>query len=82
MIKGVFSLAVEGVINIFLSLVFIGLSFWALQSFRLELFLKNPRGAQAKVLQIFLAIAIGHLVSSFLTSYFGWTVLLKQFFAA
>lgn len=73
-------MAIEGLINIFLSLIFIALSFWAMQCFRFDLFLKKPNGAQAKVLQVFIAIAIGHLVASFLTSYYGWTVLLKQFY--
>ncbi|WP_368784350.1 DUF1146 family protein, partial [Acinetobacter baumannii] len=34
-------------INILLSLVCIGLSFWALQAFRFDLFVINPKGAQA-----------------------------------
>ncbi|MED0676103.1 DUF1146 family protein [Aneurinibacillus thermoaerophilus] len=73
-------MAVAGMINILLSLVCIGLSFWALQAFRFDLFVANPKGARTKLLQIFLSIFIGHGVASFFTDYFGWTQLLRQFF--
>ncbi|MFT9849111.1 DUF1146 family protein [Aneurinibacillus sp. REN35] len=73
-------MAVAGMINILLSLVFIGLSFWALQAFRFDLFTVNPKGAQAKLLQIFLSIVIGHGIASFFSDYFGWTQMLRQFF--
>ncbi|MCI1694675.1 DUF1146 family protein [Aneurinibacillus aneurinilyticus] len=73
-------MAIAGVINILLSLVFIALSFWALQAFRFDLFVSNPKGPRAILLQIFLSIFIGHGVASFFTEYFGWTQLLRQFF--
>jgi uncharacterized integral membrane protein (TIGR02327 family) len=73
-------MAMDGMINIALSLICIGLSFWALQVFRFDLFISNPKGAQSKLLQIFLSIFIGHGVASFFMDYFGWTQLLQQFF--
>ncbi|HBI03493.1 MAG TPA: DUF1146 domain-containing protein [Paenibacillaceae bacterium] len=75
-------MAMDGIINIVLSLIFIGLSFWAIQCIRLEVFLKRPQGAQAKTLQVFISIALGHLVATFFSDYFGWTVLLKQLFTS
>ncbi|BAU26484.1 putative integral membrane protein (TIGR02327 family) [Aneurinibacillus soli] len=73
-------MAIEGMINIMLSLVFIGLSFWALQAFRFDLFLSEARGGRARLLQVFLAIVIGHGVARFFTDYYGWTQMLRQFF--
>ncbi|GEN34424.1 DUF1146 family protein [Aneurinibacillus danicus] len=73
-------MAIAGIINILLSLVFIALSFWALQAFRFDLFVSNPKGPQSKLLQILLSIVIGHNVASFFADYFGWTQLLRQFF--
>lgn len=73
-------MAMDGIINILLSLIFIGISFWAIQCIRLDVFIKHPQSAQAKVLQVILSIALGHAVATFFSDYFGWTVLLKQFF--
>ncbi|WP_047150808.1 DUF1146 family protein [Aneurinibacillus tyrosinisolvens] len=73
-------MAMAGAINIVLSLIFIALSFWTLQTFRFDLFLSNPKGPQAKLLQIFLSIVIGHSVSTFFSDYFGWTRMLQGFF--
>ncbi|WP_232697882.1 DUF1146 family protein [Brevibacillus daliensis] len=66
--------------NITISIVCIGISWWALQSFRFDLFVKNPKGAQAKLLQILLAIVIGHGVSTFFFDYLGHSLLLNQLF--
>ncbi|WCK54329.1 DUF1146 family protein [Aneurinibacillus sp. Ricciae_BoGa-3] len=71
-------MAMSGAVNIIMSLVFIGLSFWALQAFRFDLFLKNPKGGKAKLLQILLSIMIGGAVASFFSEYYGWTKMLQQ----
>lgn len=74
------SLAISSLGYIVLVLLAIGLSWWALQQFRFDLFLKNPKGPQAKVLQIFLSIVIGYEVAKFLIDYFNWSALLKAMF--
>lgn len=74
-------MAVQGMINIMLSLVCIGLSFWALQALRFDLFLSEAKGGRSLLLQVFLSIFIGHGVATFFTDYFGWTQMLRQFFA-
>lgn len=74
------SFALSGVLNIVLVLVCIALAWWSLQSFRFDLFLKNPKGAQAKMLLILLSIALGYGVASFFIAYFGWATLLKELF--
>ncbi|WP_062052061.1 DUF1146 family protein [Bacillus sp. JCM 19034] len=53
------------VINVF----FIAVTWWALQSFRFDLFMKDPDGPRAKVLMIIVTIAIAHLVSQFFLDY-------------
>ncbi|WP_027415197.1 DUF1146 family protein [Aneurinibacillus terranovensis] len=73
-------MAMAGAINIVMSLIFIGISFWALQAFRFDLFVSNPKGGRAKLLQILLSIMLGHSVSVFFSDYFGWTRMLQQFF--
>ena len=70
-----------GFLSIVLSIVFIGLAFWALQSFRFEKILKRPTGAQAKLLQILLSIVIGYEVSRFFLDYLGWSLAYGNLFS-
>jgi uncharacterized integral membrane protein (TIGR02327 family) len=66
-----------GLFNIFISLVSIALAWWALQVFRFDLFLADPRGARAKVLQMILSIVLGYQLSRFFVDYLNWSILLK-----
>ncbi|WP_409343745.1 DUF1146 family protein [Paenibacillus sp. MBLB4367] len=75
-----YSFAMSSLGYIVLTLCAIGLSWWALQQIRLDLFVKNPKSPQAKVLQIFLSIALGYEVSRFFIDYFNWSALLKGMF--
>lgn len=61
-------------------IICIGLAWWGLQQFRFDLFLRNPKSAQSKVLQILLAIALGYEAARFLIDYFNWSALLKGMF--
>ncbi|RKD23083.1 hypothetical protein BEP19_12725 [Ammoniphilus oxalaticus] len=71
----------DGLINIFISLVFITLSWWALQTLRFELFTNDYKGAQTRLLQILASIALGHGVARFFMDYLGWSLMLKQLFS-
>jgi uncharacterized integral membrane protein (TIGR02327 family) len=66
-----------GLLNITISLVSIVLCWWALQAFRFDLFVVNPRGARAKALQMILAVVIGYQLSRFFMDYLNWSILLK-----
>jgi uncharacterized integral membrane protein (TIGR02327 family) len=68
------------IINIGLYLLCIALSWWALQEFRFDVLLKRPKSPQAKLLQILLAIALGHLAASFFMQYLGLSVGLNSIF--
>ena len=69
-----------GLLSIILSIAFIGLAWWALQSFRFDKILKKPNGAQAKLLQIFLSIVIGYELSRFFLDYLGWSLTFGNLF--
>lgn len=71
---------VYGLLSIILSISFIGLAWWALQSFRFDKILNKPNGAQAKLLQIFLSIVIGYEVSRFFLDYLGWSLTFGNLF--
>jgi uncharacterized integral membrane protein (TIGR02327 family) len=58
--------------NIVLVLACIALAWWALQSIRLDLFVKQVNGPQAKMLLILASIVIGYTVASFFIEYLTW----------
>lgn len=68
------------VVHIALYLICIAISWWALQELRFDLFLKRPKSTAAKVLQILSAVALGHLVASFLLHYLGLAMGLNGIF--
>lgn len=56
-------------LNMVVYLLLIGLSWWGLQEVRFDVFLKRPKGPAAKLLQIFLSIALGYMVGNFFIDY-------------
>jgi uncharacterized integral membrane protein (TIGR02327 family) len=74
------SIGLTGLLNIVVSIVCIGISWWALQSFRFDIFVRKVDSAQAKVLQILLSIFLGHGVARFLMDYLASSLLLQNLF--
>lgn len=70
-------IAVQGIVNIIIMLVIIIVTWWALQTFRFDLFVKNPKSPQAKALFILLTLAISSLVGSFVIDYLEWASWIK-----
>lgn len=62
-------------------LVCIALAWWALQAFRLDVFMRQPKSAQAKLLQMMLAVALGYGIAKFIIDYLQWSMLLKGIFS-
>ncbi|WP_090774709.1 DUF1146 family protein [Shouchella lonarensis] len=62
-------LGVEAFIHIMVSLLCFGLAWWALTSFRLELFVKDIKSKQALLLRLFMALALGYVVAQFILDY-------------
>jgi uncharacterized integral membrane protein (TIGR02327 family) len=79
-VPGLSGAASMAIVYIVIYLLCIALSWWALQEFRFDLFLKKPRSAAAKLLQILLSIALGHLVASFFVQYLNLSMGLKLMF--
>lgn len=75
-----FTFAISGIIYILIVLICIALSWWGLQQFRFDLFVKNPRSIQSKLLQIFLSLALGYQVARFIIDYFNWSAMIKGLF--
>lgn len=71
------SIGQQAVLHIVVNIFFIGFTWWALQSFRVDVLLKNPTGPRAKMLLILVTIAIAHLVSQFFLDYLNSSLMLK-----
>jgi uncharacterized integral membrane protein (TIGR02327 family) len=69
-----------GLVNIFVYLLFIGLSWWALQEFRFDVLLRRPKSAQSKLLQIFLSVALGYQLARFFLDYLQYSLGLQRMF--
>lgn len=63
----------QALLSILIHIVFIALSWWALQSLNCEKFLRKNRVFQARVLYVLLAIIMGSIVSNFLLDYLSWS---------
>ena len=73
-------LGVQAVINMILSIVFITVSWWALQVFKFDLFIHHIQSTQAKILHLLFAVALGSLVARFFIEYIEWANWLKFLF--
>ncbi|URJ59959.1 DUF1146 family protein [Paenibacillus polymyxa] len=70
------SASMTALVSMIVSLICIALAWWALQSFKLDLLIRQPKGPQGRLLHLFLAIILGQLVSGFLLSYISWSQML------
>lgn len=68
-------------ISITVTIVCIGISWWALQAFRFDLFTRKVNSAQTKLLQILLSIFIGNGVARFLMEYLTSSLMIGNLFS-
>lgn len=80
MVDGVTSLGVTAMINIILTLICIAFSWWVILNIRLDAWMRQADGIQAKALHVLLAIVFGHGLATFLIDYLGWSKMLGQLF--
>lgn len=80
MADGVTSLGVTALINIILTLICIVFSWWILTNIRLDAWMRETEGIQAKALPVFLSIVLGHGLATFLIDYMSWSKMLSQLF--
>ncbi|RSL31817.1 DUF1146 domain-containing protein [Salibacterium salarium] len=67
----------EAVLHITVNLVFLVIVWWSLQTFRFDVFMRNPEGPKAKLLMVLVTIALSHLVSSFFIEYLNGSLMLR-----
>ncbi|MBR2565070.1 MAG: DUF1146 family protein [Paenibacillus sp.] len=74
------TLSANSLISMVVSLLCIAISWWALQNLKLDLVIRQPRGAQGRLLHLLLAIILGHAVAGFVIDYLSWTQMLRNLF--
>ncbi|CAI6081155.1 hypothetical protein PAECIP112173_03126 [Paenibacillus sp. JJ-100] len=74
------ALSANSLISMVVSLLCIAISWWALQNLKLDLVIRQPRGAQGRLLHLLLAIILGHAVAGFVLDYLSWTQMLRNLF--
>jgi uncharacterized integral membrane protein (TIGR02327 family) len=70
----------EALLSILSHLVFIAVTWWALQSINFEKFLRKNRVAQARMLYVLVSIVIGSIVGNFFLDYLFWSKQLPLIF--
>lgn len=73
-------LGVHAIISIVIYLISIGLSFQAIKNLKIEKFVRKGRIFETQILFIFIAIALGYLVASFVISFIDTSMQLSNFF--
>ena len=75
------SLGAQATLGIFSHIFFIGISFYAIQAFRLEQLFKKGRTFQIQLIYILLSIVIGSSVSNFVLEFTKWSRQLPYLFS-
>lgn len=79
--SGLFALAGwNGLFSIFVTLGCVVVSWIVIQEINFDKFVRQPRSPQARVLQLLMAIGLGHLVARFVLDYWNWVGTLKWLF--
>jgi uncharacterized integral membrane protein (TIGR02327 family) len=71
---------VQAALNLFVHLIVLILTWWAIQTVKWDVFLRAPSLIRAKVLMILISITISYPVASFLINYLNWSVQLPQIY--
>ncbi|WP_176222146.1 DUF1146 family protein [Tuberibacillus sp. Marseille-P3662] len=74
-----YGLNVQSALNLVVHLITLILTWWALQSFKIDVYFKHPQGPKAKVAMLFIAITISYNVGNFILNYVNWSLNLQNF---
>ncbi|HWK22005.1 MAG TPA: DUF1146 family protein [Ureibacillus sp.] len=75
------TLGFQAIMGLISHIFFIGITFYALQAFRLEQVFKKGKVFQIQLIYILLSIAIGSTVSNFLIDFTSWSRQLPYIFS-
>ncbi|MGG1314795.1 MULTISPECIES: DUF1146 family protein [Cohnella] len=75
-----YSIGWNGLFSIFVTLGLIAVSWFLLREVRWEQWFRHPQSPRARVLQLIVAVIVGHLLARFVLDYWSWTESLKWLF--
>ncbi len=70
----------QALVHLIVSIMFLVIIWWALQAFRFDVFIQNPKSPRGMTLMIVTTIALTQLVSSFFLDYLNWSKMLRFLF--
>lgn len=71
------SVGIDGLLSLAIALLSITFAWYVVQGINMDKWVKQPRGPQAKMLQLLLAIVLGHGLARFIVDYMEWTRMLR-----
>ncbi|QYR22077.1 DUF1146 domain-containing protein [Paenibacillus sp. sptzw28] len=71
------SAGLHALVSIIIELCSITLAWYALQGVKLDFIMSRPRNVRGRILQVMLAVILGHLFAGFLIDYWQWSNLLR-----
>jgi uncharacterized integral membrane protein (TIGR02327 family) len=71
---------IQSLVTLISHIFFIGLSFWGLQSLRIQHFFKKNKVQQVRIFYVLLAVALGFILSSFFMDFLTHSQNLIYFF--
>lgn len=70
----IMNFGIQALLNLFVHLAVLILTFWALHSMKIDVFFRHPKSLQARILFVLLAIAISYPVARFFLDYINWSI--------
>lgn len=70
----------QALVHILVNIMFLVIVWWAIQAFRFDVLVKDPKGPRGIVIKIVTTIALTHLVSSFFLDYLDMSRMLRFLF--
>ncbi|RYM05566.1 DUF1146 domain-containing protein [Sporolactobacillus sp. THM7-7] len=67
-------------LSLFIHLIALILTWWALQSLKIDVFMRRPKSLQSRILLILIALAISYPVARFFLDYMDWSLRLPQIY--
>ncbi|GGG84880.1 DUF1146 family protein [Paenibacillus radicis (ex Gao et al. 2016)] len=70
---------VTGLFSIVVTIISIIFVWYILQEVKMDTFFKSPRSPKARMVQILIAVVLGHAFAGFILDYWSWSVMLRSF---
>ncbi|MFD0673704.1 DUF1146 domain-containing protein [Cohnella sp. GCM10027633] len=72
----------NGIFSIFVTLGCVAVAWFVLHEVNFDRFVKHPRSPRARLLQLLIAIVLGHSAARFVLDYWTWAGTVKWLFGA